>query len=61
MPIDGLRHSVTSFMIAWGIPLRVTVEVLRHSDIGVPADTSGRILPELTRAATTGIAASLLA
>lgn len=61
MRFHDLRHSAASFMIAQRVPLRVVMEVLGHSDIGVTANTYGHIQAELTREATTGVAEALWA
>jgi len=61
MRFHDLRHSAASFMIAQGVPLRVVMEVLGHSDIGVTANVYGHIMPELSRDATSGVVRALWA
>ena len=39
-------------MLAEGVPLRVVMEVLGHSEIGTTANIYGHVMPELTRDAT---------
>jgi hypothetical protein len=45
------RHTAASFLLAQGVPLRVVMEILGHSPIGLTADTYGHIAPEVQRAA----------
>lgn len=47
-----LRHAAASFMLAQGVPLRVVMEVLGHSEIAVTANTYSHVMPELQREAT---------
>lgn len=56
-----LRHAAASFMLAEGVPLRVVMEVLGHSEIGTTANIYGHIMPELARDATERVGALLWA
>jgi len=60
-PLHHLRHTAASFMLAEGVPLRVVMEVLGHSEIGTTANIYGRIMPELSRDATDRVGALLWA
>lgn len=51
-----LRHSAASLMLAQGVPLRVVMEVLGHSSIGVTANTYSHVMPSLVRDATEKVA-----
>ena len=39
-------------MLAQGVPLRVAMDVLGHSEIGVTANTYSHVSPEIQREAT---------
>ena len=54
-----LRHAAASFMLAQGVPLRVVMEVLGHSEIGTAANVYGHVMPELSRDATYRVGALL--
>ena len=56
-----LRHAAASFMLAQGVPLRVVMEVLGHSEIGTTANMYGHIMPELVTDATDCVGALLWA
>jgi integrase len=42
-----LRHSAASLMLAQGVPLRVVMEVLGHSSIGITANVYSHVMPTL--------------
>ena len=42
-----LRHAAATFMLTQGVPLRVAMEVLGHSQIHVTANTYSHVMPEL--------------
>jgi integrase len=46
-----LRHTAASFLLAQGVPLRVVMEILGHSQIGLTADTYSHVAPEVQAAA----------
>lgn len=46
-----LRHTCASFLLAQGVPMRVVMETLGHSQIGVTANIYSHVLPELQREA----------
>jgi integrase len=46
-----LRHVAASYLLACGAPLCVVMEILGHSRIGLTADTSSRVAPEIQRSA----------
>ena len=46
-----LRHTAASFLLAQGVPLRVVIEILGHSQIGLTADTYSHVAPEVQAAA----------
>jgi integrase len=46
-----LRHTCASLLLAQGVPLRVVMEVLGHSQIAVTANTYTHVLPTLQREA----------
>ncbi len=47
-----LRHAAASFMLAQGVPMRVVMDVLGHSEIAVTANLYRHVMPELQREAT---------
>lgn len=47
-----LRHAAASFMLAQGVPMRVVMDVLGHSEIAVTANLYSHVMPELQREAT---------
>jgi integrase len=46
-----LRHSCASFLIAQGVPMRVVMDVLGHSQVSVTMNIYGHVLPETQHAA----------
>ncbi len=58
-----LRHACASLdmldMLAQGVPLRVAMEVLGHSQIHVIADTHSHVMPDLQGDATERVGAAL--
>jgi integrase len=53
------RHAAATFMLAQGVPLRVAMEILGHSNITVTANTYSHVLPQLQREATEKVGAAL--
>jgi integrase len=50
-----LRHSCATLLLVQGVPARVVMEILGHSQIGLTMNTYTHVLPELSRAAATGM------
>src|SRR5262249_21668358 len=46
-----LRHTCASLLLAQGVPLRVVMETLGHSQISLTADTYTHVMPVLQREA----------
>lgn len=46
-----LRHSCATLLLAQGVPARVVMEILGHSQISVTMNTYSHVLPEVQRAA----------
>lgn len=44
-----LRHSCATVLMAQGVPARVAMQILGHSQIGVTMNTYTHVLDELTR------------
>lgn len=61
MRFHDLRHWSATFMLVQGVPLRVAMEVLGHSQIGVTANLYSHVLPELEQDATSKVGAVLFA
>ena len=47
--VHDLHRVTATFMLTRGVPLRVAMEVLGHSQIHVTANTHTHIMPELKR------------
>lgn len=50
------RHSAASFMLAQGVPMRVVMEILGHSQIALTANLYGHIEASMTQAAADKVA-----
>ena len=50
--LHDLRHTAASLLLAQGVPARVVVEILGHSQISVTLNTYTHVDPELNRLAT---------
>jgi site-specific recombinase XerD len=46
-----LRHSCATVLLAQGVPARVVMEILGHSQISVTMNTYSHVLPEMQRGA----------
>jgi integrase len=46
-----LRHAAASYMLAGGVPMRVVMETLGHSDIRLTANTYSHLVPGIAREA----------
>jgi integrase len=51
MRFHDLRHSCASLLLVQGVPARVVMETLGHSNISITMDTYTHVLPELQRQA----------
>lgn len=49
--LHDLRHTAASLLLTQGVPARVVMEILGHSQIGVTMNTYSHVAPELNRAA----------
>jgi integrase len=49
--IHDLRHTAASVLLAQGVPARVVMEILGHSQISVTLNTYGHVAPEVSREA----------
>src|SRR5205807_8803276 len=47
-----LRHAAASFLLAQGVPARVVMEILGHSQISLTLGTYSHLIPGMGRAAT---------
>jgi integrase len=54
-----LRHSCATLLLAQGVPARVVMELLGHSDIGTTLGVYSHVVPALQRAAADRIDAAL--
>ncbi|HKF19226.1 MAG TPA: tyrosine-type recombinase/integrase [Candidatus Dormibacteraeota bacterium] len=54
-----LRHSAASLMLIQGVPMRVIMEMLGHSQLSTTSDTYSHVVPELQREAAARIDAVL--
>ena len=51
--LHDLRHTVATLLLAQGVPARVLMEVLGHSQIGITMNTYSHVMPtQLTQAAS---------
>lgn len=57
--VHDLRHTAASLLLAQGVPARVVMEILGHSQISVTLDTYTHVDPELNRVATDRMEAAL--
>jgi integrase len=49
--IHDLRHTAASVLLAQGVPARVVMEILGHSQISVTLNTYAHVAPEVSREA----------
>jgi integrase len=49
--IHDLRHTAASVLLAQGVPARVVMEILGHSQISVTLNTYADVAPEISREA----------
>jgi integrase len=57
--IHDLRHTAASVLLAQGVPARVVMEILGHSQISVTLNTYAHVAPEVSRAAAERVDAAL--
>lgn len=57
--LHDARHTSASLLLAQGVPARVVMELLGHSQIGLTLGTYSHVAPELSRAAADGIGGAL--
>jgi integrase len=50
-----LRHSCATLLLVQGVPARVVMEILGHSQIGLTMNTYTHVVPELGREAANGM------
>jgi integrase len=50
-----LRHSCATLLLVQGVPARVVMEILGHSQIGLTMNTYTHVVPELGREAASGM------
>ena len=51
--VHDLRHTAASVLLAQGVPARVVMEILGHSQISVTLNTYAHVAPEVSREAAT--------
>lgn len=49
--LHDLRHTAASLMLTQGVPARVVMQTLGHSQIGITLNTYSHVAPELSRSA----------
>jgi integrase len=49
--LHDLRHTAASLMLTQGVPARVVMQVLGHSQIAITLNTYSHVAPELSRSA----------
>ncbi len=47
MRLHGLRHGCATLLMAQGVPVRVVMEILGHSQISMTLNTYSHVVPEL--------------
>lgn len=57
--LHDLRHTTATLLLAQGVPARVVMEILGHSQISVTLNTYSHVAPELARATTVRIQEAL--
>ena len=56
---QGLRHTAASLLVAQGVPPRVVMEILGHSQIALTMNTYSHVAPEVSREAADRMAETL--
>jgi integrase len=54
--LHDLRHTAASLLVAQGVPPRVVMEILEHSQIALTMNTYSHVAPEVSREAADRIA-----
>jgi len=54
--LHDLRHTAASLLVAQGVPPRVVMEILGHSQIALTMNTYSHVAPEVSREAADRIA-----
>ena len=54
--LHDLRHTAASLLLAQGVPARVVMEILGHSQIALTMDTYSHVAPEVSREAADRLA-----
>jgi integrase len=49
--LHDLRHTAASLLLAQGVPARVVMEILGHSQVSITLNTYTHVAPEVSRAA----------
>lgn len=57
--LHDLRHTTATLLLAQGVPARVVMEILGHSQVSVTLNTYSHVAPDLARAATARIQEAL--
>ena len=57
--LHDLRHTAASLLVAQGVPPRVVMEILGHSQIALTMNTYSHVAPEVSREAANRIAETL--
>jgi len=57
--LHDARHTAASILLAQGVPARVVMDLLGHSQIGLTLGTYSHVAPELSKAAADGIGGAL--
>ncbi|MBM0228390.1 MULTISPECIES: tyrosine-type recombinase/integrase [Micromonospora] len=57
--LPDLRHTAASVLLAQGVPARVVMEILGHSQISVTLNIYAHVAPEIAREAAARLEAAL--
>jgi integrase len=57
--MHSLRHCCASLMLAQGIPARIVMEQLGHSQISLTMDTYAHVMPTMLKEAAKSVSAAL--
>jgi integrase len=57
--LHDARHTAASLLLVMGVPARVVMEVLGHSQIGLTLNTYSHVMPEVQRAAADAMGGAL--
>jgi integrase len=57
--LHDLRHTAASLLLAQGVPARVVMEILGHSQIALTMNTYSHVAPEVSREAAERMARAL--